>query len=201
MKQTNKMSTQTMVMAAILTALVIMLQYVSIWIRFGTFSVTLSLIPIVIGAIVCGKWIGMWLGFVFGMIVMLSGDATLFWNFNAIGTVVTVLAKGMLCGLAAGVTYEAVSKLLEQKTKMGKTIATFCASIICPIVNTGIFVLGCYAFFYKNIAEMAASNGMTGNVFGFILVGFVTFNFIFELLLNIVASPTTIKVLKATNKI
>ncbi len=201
MKKTNKMSTQTLVLGAILTALVILLQYVSMWIRFGTFSVTLSLIPIVIGAIVCGRGIGAWLGFVFGVIVLASGDAALFLGFNVPGTVVTVLAKGILCGFFASVTYKMVNKLLEQKSQIHKTIATFCAAIICPIVNTGVFILGCYAFFLEDISSMALDAGMGGNVFGFIITAFVTINFVFELLLNIVATPATIKILKATKKI
>jgi hypothetical protein len=102
--------------------------------------------------------------------------------------------------LVPGVTYESVSKLMKNR-KEGNVISTICASLICPIINTGIFVLGCLLFFYTDIAQVAADKGMQGNVFGFIIVFYVTFNFIFELILNIVASPTVIKILKVTKKI
>ena len=91
MKNTRKMSTETMVFGAILTALVIVLQYVSMAIRFGTFSITLSLTPIVIGALTCGVGMGAWLGFVFGVTVLFTGDAASFWAVAPFATFVTVL--------------------------------------------------------------------------------------------------------------
>ena len=92
MKVTNKrgMSTETMVFAAVLTAIVIVLQLVGSFIRFGPFSVSLVLIPIVIGAATCGKWIGAWLGLVFGVAVLISGDAAAFLQISIPGTLITV---------------------------------------------------------------------------------------------------------------
>jgi len=197
MEKTKKMSTKTLVLGAILTALVILLQYVSMWIRFGTFSITLSLVPIVIGSIVCGCGMGAWLGLVFGITVLASGDANFFFAFNVVGTVVTVLAKGILCGLIAGVTYKMSLKLFAKNN----LVRIFVSSIICPIVNTGIFILGCYIFFLPDISKLATDAGMSGNIFGFILTAFVTFNFVLELVLNILVTPATAKILKATNKI
>ena len=55
MENTRKMSTKTMVTVALLTALVVVLQFVSMAIRTGTFSITLSLVPIDIGAVICSK--------------------------------------------------------------------------------------------------------------------------------------------------
>ena len=60
----KKMSTRTMVVSALLTALVIILQFMGAAIKLGPFSVSLVLIPIAIGAITCGKMVGTWLGFV-----------------------------------------------------------------------------------------------------------------------------------------
>ncbi len=192
MKKT-KMSARTMVLGAILTALVILLQYVSMWIRFGTFSITLSLVPIVIGSIVCGCGMGVWLGLMFGVTVLISGDANLFLSFNVIGTVITVLFKGMLCGFLAGVTYKVVKIIMPEQ----KYLRIIVSSIMCPIVNTGVFILGCYVFFLPDISKMAMNAGMSGNIFGFIITAFVTFNFILELVLNIIFAPATAKILKA----
>ena len=195
MKKT-KMSAKTIVLGAILTALVILLQYVSIWIRFGTFSITLSLVPIVIGAIVCGCGMCVWLGLMFGITVLISGDANFFLSFNVIGTIITVLFKGMLCGFFAGVTYKALKKIMPEK----KYLRIMVSSIICPIVNTGVFILGCYIFFLPDITKLASDAGMSGNIFGFIITAFVTFNFILELVLNIIFAPATAKILKAVDK-
>lgn len=102
-----------MVFAAILTALVVILQFIGQTIRLGPFMISLVLMPIVIGAAVCGPKIGGWLGFVFGIFVLISGDAAAFLAVNVPGTVITVLLKGILCGLAAGIVYKA----LEEKNK------------------------------------------------------------------------------------
>lgn len=183
MQTTKKlgMSTKTMVLAAILTALVVVLQFVGQTIRFGPFMISLVLVPIVIGAAICGPMIGGWLGFVFGVFVLICGDAAPFLVVNAFGTVVTVLLKGALCGLAAGYVY----KLLEGKNK---TIAVIAASIVCPVVNTGIFFLGCLVFFLKSIAQSA-----DGNVILYILEFYIGGNFLVELGMNLVLGPAIVR--------
>ena len=106
MQTTNKkhMSTGTLVLAAILTALVIVLQFMGQFIRLGPFAISLVLIPIVIGAATCGPKISTWLGFIFGVVVLIT-DAGAFLAVSVAGTVITVLVKGAACGLAAGVVY------------------------------------------------------------------------------------------------
>ena len=52
-----------MVLAAILTAIVIVLQFLGAFIKLGPFSVSAVLVPIVIGAATCGVGIGAWLFF------------------------------------------------------------------------------------------------------------------------------------------
>lgn len=97
--KTQKMSTQSLVLCAIMTALVIILQFMGAFIKLGTFSISLVLVPIVIGAAICGVGAGAWLGFVFGIVVLLSGDAAAFLAVSVPGTIITVLAKGTACGL------------------------------------------------------------------------------------------------------
>ena len=75
----------------IFTAVVIVLQLLGAFIRFGPFSISLTLIPIVVGAALYGPWAGAWLGFVFSMVVLISGDAGAFLVVNAIGTILTVI--------------------------------------------------------------------------------------------------------------
>lgn len=183
------MSTETMVTGAVLTALVIVLQLMGAFIRFGPFSVSLVLIPIVIGAALCGTWVSAWLGFVFGIAVFLSGDAALFLAINVPGTIITVLAKGIACGLAAGFVYN----LLCNKNRY---LATFAAAIVCPIVNTGVFLLGCLIFFFDTMVAGAAG----GNILLYMITAFVGFNFLFELGTNIVLSPIVVRLLNIKNK-
>lgn len=192
MKNTKSMSTQTMVTGAVLTALVIILQLLGSFIKFGPFAISLVLIPIVIGTATCGKWIGAWLGFVFGLAVLLSGDATTFMVVNAPGTIITVLAKGTLCGLVSGLAYEGAMKILKNNTYL----STLIAAVICPIVNTGVFLLGCIIFFMPTI--IAWSGG--SNVGTYMIVGLVGINFLVELAVNIVFSPIVVRILEAVKK-
>lgn len=185
----QKMSTKTLTFGAILTALVIVLQLMGSFIKLGQFSVSLVLIPIVIGSAIGGPYMGAWLGTVFGATVLASGDASVFLAVNAIGTVITVMLKGALCGLAAGFIF----KLFEKKNEI---VAVIAAAITCPIVNTGIFLIGCRLFFFDTIASWASD----GNAIKYMFLVLVGGNFLFELAFNIILSPTIIKLLDYTKK-
>ncbi len=188
MTNTRKKQTQTLVLGAVFTALVFVLQYLGSFIRFGMFSVTLVLLPIIVGAATCGYKIGAWLGFVFGIAVFITGDANAFLAIDYFGTIVTVLLKGTLCGLAAGLTY----KLLE---KYNKYLAVMAAAVVCPIVNTGIFLIGCKLFFFETIQEWGAAAGFN-NAAAYMFLGLAGANFLFELGTNLILSPAVVRVLK-----
>ena len=183
----RKAQTRALVLGAVMTALVIVLQFLGAFIRFGPFSISLVLIPIVIGAATCGVGVGAWLGFVFGLVVLLSGDAAAFMSISPIGTVVTVLLKGTLCGLAAGLTYKAVEKF-------NRHLAPIAAAVVCPLVNTGVFLLGCAVFFLDAVTQWGISAGHD-SVISYMFLGLVGGNFLFELGTNIILSPIIVRVL------
>ncbi len=187
----KKMSTKTMVLGALLTALVLVLQFMGAAIRFGTFSISLVLIPIVIGAVTCGKSIGSWLGLVFGIAVLVSGDAAPFMAVNVPGTIITVLAKGTLCGFVAGLTYQALRKLIHSEY-----LSAVISALICPVINTGVFLLGCKLFFMETITVWAGGTNV-GKYMIFVLVGG---NFLFEMAVNIIFAPVIVHLLKILNK-
>lgn len=182
---------QRMTLLALLTAIVVVLQLLGSFVRFGQFSISLVLVPIVLGAAMLGVGAGAWLGLVFGVTVLMSGDAAAFFAISAVGTVVTVLAKGILAGFTAGGVY----KLLEKKSVLAATIA---AAVVCPVVNTGIFFLGCLLFFLDAIAEMAAGAGQSA--FAFIIFVFIGGNFLFELLFNVVLAPVILRLVAIGKK-
>lgn len=188
----RKLNTQKIVFAAILTALVIVLQYVSMALRFGMFSITLVLVPVVIGAATCGILTGGWLGFVFGVIVLISGDASPFLAVDFLGTIITVLAKGTICGIAAGIVYE----LLKSKNQY---LAVMAAAITCPIVNTGVFLLGCLLFFFETIKAWGVDAGFS-NVTSYMFIGLAGINFVIEFVTNIILAPVILRVLKFAKK-
>ncbi len=189
-KKTNK-SIETLVLGGILTAIVVVLQYLGSFIKFGPFAISLILIPIVVGAATCSTKISTWLGLIFGVVVLMT-DAAAFLAISVPGTVITVLVKGIACGLMAGLAY----KLFEKKNIY---VATAVAAVVAPIVNTGIFLLGCFVFFFDTIKEWAVANGFESTA-KFIILGLVGFNFLFEIATNIILSPVIVRILKIKKK-
>jgi len=188
---------------ALLTAVVVVLQLLGAFIRFGPFSITLVLIPIVVGAALYGVFAGAWLGFVFGLVVLLSGDAGAFLAVNPLGTILVVLLKGLLAGLVSGLVYKALSRTDAQivltvhgEEKWGVDLSVIVAAIVCPVVNTGIFLLGCLVFFMPTINEWAAAAGFQ-SVGKFMILVLVGGNFLFEILFNIILSPVIVRLINA----
>lgn len=193
MNKSRNASLRRLTLGAMLTALVVVLQLVGSFIRFGPFSVSLVLIPIVIGAATCGPYIGAWLGLVFGVVVLISGDATFFMQFNAPATVLVVLVKGVAGGLLAGLVY----RLLE---RFNRWLAVVAAAIVCPLVNTGVFLVGCFLFFEEAVTALAEGAGFAGSTTAFMFVGLAGFNFLFELGFNLVLSPVVVRLLTIRHK-
>ena len=193
MSNTNSQLTKKLVITAMLTALVVILQFVSMNLRFSMFSITLTLVPIVLGAALCGVSSGAWLGFIFGVVVLLTGDANAFLAVNVPGTIITVLVKGTFCGLLAGLVYKAFARF-------NKYIAVAAAALASPIANTGIFLIGCLVFFMPTITEWAASLGFGDDVGKYMIVGLVGINFLIELAINVVLTPVIVRLLNIRNK-
>ena len=57
----GKINTNTIIGLGLLTAIVVVMQFISMGLRFGTFSITLTLIPIVVGSALYGWGSGAWL--------------------------------------------------------------------------------------------------------------------------------------------
>lgn len=191
----KRMSTETLALGAVMTALVILLQCLATYTTFfGPFSTAIGLLPIIIGAAMCGAGVGAWLGFVFGAVVLATGGGALFFMFSVVGTVVTVMVKGIACGFVSGLVY----KLLA---KFNGVVAVIASAIICPIVNTGVFLLGSVVFFLKHADAIAAQVGLTDisgmDVFYALAFG----NFLFELGICVVLGPVIVKIIDvAKNK-
>ena len=194
MKSTrNRNRTEKLVLAAMMTALVIVFQLLATYTAFfGPFNTAVGLIPIAIGACLCGPVIGAWLGFVFGIVVLVTGGATLFFAFSIPGTIITVLLKGAACGFAAGIVYKLLSK------KIGFFAAIF-ASLVCPLVNTGVFLLGSAVFFMPYAEAIGELVGIEGAGFG-VFIALAFGNFILEVVMNTVLSPIFVRILKIRKK-
>ncbi len=187
----KRISTRGLVVLALFTAIVVVLQLLGSFIRFGPFSISLTLVPIVVGAALYGVGAGAWLGFAFSFVVLLM-DSAAFMVINPLGTILTVLVKGTAAGVCAALVYRALAKKNEW-------LGVICAAAICPVVNTGLFLLGCLIFFMPTISEWAAGAGFpsAGN---FLIFGMVGINFLAELVINMVLSPVILRLIRVGKK-
>lgn len=183
----KKFNTKALVGLGLLTAIVVVLQAMAISIRFGVFAITLTLVPIIVGAALYGWKAGAWLGFVFGVVVLMT-DAGAFLAVNVPGTIVTCILKGTLAGLCAGVVYRLISK-------KNRIAAVATAGVVSPVVNTGVFLLGCVLFFMDTIKEWAAGAGFE-NAGAYMVTAFVGLNFVIELAVNLVLSSAIVAIIE-----
>ena len=189
-----------MVQLALLSALIIVLQQIVIPLP-GGLTLSLVLIPIVVGAVLHGPSAGTFLGGVFGVVVsflVIIGRAgelsTMMWIANPVVTVATCLLKGIAAGLVAGL----IAKAFSQKRYLGIMLAAAAA----PIVNTGIFLLALFTCFYNVMQEFADKIGMAGtSMIYFALVILVGINFLIEFAANLVFSPAIVRIVDAVKKV
>lgn len=188
------LKTEKLVFSAVMTAIVVVLQVMAILTRavLPVFSINLVLIPIVIGAAVGGVGVGAWLGFASGLAVLISGDAAAFLAVNIPGTLIVVLLKGLASGVAAAFVF----KLFEKKNRY---FAVILAAIACPVANTGVFVIGSFVFFLDTIKVWGAGLGYE-NAFLYVILGMVGINFLIELAVNVILSPTVMKLISIRKK-
>lgn len=186
------MPTQRLVLLALLTALVAILSYFGGFIKIGGLaSISLTLIPVVVGAVLCGPIASAWLGGVSAVVFFMTADAVFWFGLSIPGTIITVMIKGIAAGYLAGVVYQ----LLE---KRGRYLAICVSAVVAPVVNTGIFLIGCLIFFIDTVSAGAAAEGM--NLFGYLIVFFVGLNFVFELLVNVILSPAISRIIEIAEK-
>lgn len=178
----NRVNIKKLVYLSILTACVVVLQCISSFIP-GFLSVNLSLVPIVIGAAVCGRFAGGWLGLVCGVIILFDPTTSAFLSFNALATILLVLIKGVVSGFLGGIVYS----LFE---KWNKYVAVLLSAIVVPVINTGIFFVGCLLFFFDLFAPVAG-----GSVVNYLITVVIGVNFLFELGVNVVLAPTILRLI------
>ncbi|MCL2351944.1 MAG: ECF transporter S component, partial [Firmicutes bacterium] len=184
--------TKRMVGMAIFTAIIVILQIVGSFVKIGPFSVSLVLVPIVVGAALYGPSAGAVFGLAFGVVVLISSitgvdpGAYMLWAANPPLTAALCLLKGALAGYAAGLVYSAIAK-------KHLYVGVVCAAVICPVVNTGIFMIAMFAFFRGILVSWAGGSPIVYYAF----VGMVGVNFLFELGANIVLSPAIIRIIRA----
>ena len=161
----------------------------------GGFTISLVLIPIVLGGAAFGPGAGALLGATFGTVVFINcvtgadpGGQMVF-QANAFLCFLVVMGKGTLAGFVSGLVYKA----LQRKNPY---FAMLCAAIACPIVNTGTFIACMLLFFADVLVAWAAG----GDLIAYILSGLVLLNFVPELIINVVFSPAGQRILNTVKR-
>ena len=197
---TNKQNIKRTAELAILTAIVIAFQFLGAFIHIGPTSISLVLIPIVIGAVLTGPKGGAFLGFIFGAMTYIAGVSgtdyftTVLFQAQPIATAVICLGKGICAGLCAGLIYRALAK----KNAFAASVA---AAAVAPIVNTGLFILGGLLLVNDTLSANLANFGAGGQtVVYFLIIGCAGLNFIAEFLVNLVVSPAINTIVRAVEK-
>ena len=183
------------VQLALLIALVVVLQIVSAMIPpiGGMVSITLTLIPVVVGGILLGKKSGAILGFAFGAIVLinciiaLDPGGSILWNANPAFTAIICFAKGIAAGFFPAWFYEIIVGATGEKRRF---LATVVAALSAPIINTGLFVCGMLLLFKDILYAWAGGT----NMMVYILVGLAGINFTVEFLINTILSPAIVRI-------
>ncbi len=196
MKKTkSRFNINKLTLLALMTALVVVFQCIALFVPIGFNVGAFALVPIVIGSAMLGPLAGAWLGFVFGFIVAVSGAAGPYYSLvqphwlGITATIAVVLLKGTIAGFVSGLVY----KLFEKKNSLAAIIA---ASITCPVINTAIFALACFTFFFPGISASAPGKNILVIVFG----SHISWNFFVELGICLVFSTVSERIIRIGQK-
>ena len=197
--KTNKQAVRQLVGTAILAAVIVILQLVASGIKIGPFTITLSLIPIILGAILFGPVSGAALGAIFGGMVCVAvvtgadiGGNAMF-LLNPVLTLFLCILKSTVAGLVAGFVWKLFQKMKKP------TVGVVVSSILCPVCNTGILCIGILAFYHDLVTGWALGEGFA-NAFAYVILGMVGLNFLVELAINIVLTPVILRIISIVKK-
>ena len=181
----NQNFVRNLVGTAILAALVLALQLLLGSLKLGPFNITLTLVPIILGAVLYGPLSA---AFLVCISVISGNDAGGFMLFSQ--KPVITLALCMIKSTAAGYLSGLVARSLAKKNT---TLSLFLAAGIAPVVNTGIFILGLLLFFQDTLVLWA--NGQD-KIVDFLLFSILGINFTTEFLVNLVLVPILARILR-----
>lgn len=192
--------TLRMVQLALFMALIVAFQLLSCLLsQYLPVSISLVLIPIVIGGICFGKRAGAFLGAFFGVVCLIIGAVGLdkgtqaLLIINPFTTSVIAILKGAAAGFVSTLLYELFFKLFKGNVYPSALIA----AIFCPVVNTGIFTFAAMIFFKDTLVLWAGGKETLWGIFAAVLL----INFVVEFFLNVVLCPIITVILSGNKKL
>ncbi len=176
----EKFTTKTLVRSAIFSVMIIVLAYLPI--NVGALSITLTIIPIAVGAIIYGPTVGFILGAVFGTVSFIQCFGyspfglqllSMNWFYTFLVCVPTRILAGWLPAL--------ISRAFR-KINFNRHLSDAICSILVPLFNTIFFMSTLIICYYQTdfIQGIVKALGAT-NTFMFVIL-FVGINGLVELL-------------------
>ena len=133
--------------------------------------------------LIYGPIAGFILGAVSGFLVFVAPSTmALFWDYGVLTTLLVCILKMAIAGFISGVLY----KIFYKKNN---SVAAIIASVCVPIINTGLFAVAAYLFYYDLLNSFAGGQ----NVMVFLFLSFIGINFIIELFVNSILSTVVIR--------
>ena len=185
-------SVRRMTGMSLMAAIIAVLTVLGNFVRVGPFPITLALAPIIIGAAMYGAGAGAILGGVFGLVTLISGLAG--WDGGTVmylmgiaplACILVCVGKGVAAGWCAGLVYSAIEK-------KNRHVGVVAAGIVCPVVNTGVFIIGMLLFFTSALESWASGQGLMY----YVIFGLTGVNFLVELAVNLVLSSGITAIIK-----
>lgn len=175
-------------LTAVLAAIILLMAFTPLgYLRLGPMSITLLVIPVVIGGMTLGPVRGGFLGAVFGATSLAQcfmGDMTgaAMFAANAAGTVVACFVPRILIGVVAGLLFPFLMKAT------GKSAIAFIGTAVAGTLTNTIFFVTLVVAFFKNSI-------LGGGSFWAIFITFFSVNVAVELAVGVVASAALSAVL------
>ena len=192
-------SAKNVALLGILIALVIVLQLFASAIPMFGVTLNFSLIPIALASILLGALGGAIVGFTCGLVVFITmailgqepSTAYLF-QTNPVILTIMCIGKTTLAGVASGLLFNALKKINFHT-------AVIASSLIIPIVNTGIYMLGIVLMKESAAQFMALATSSAGAVFA-VVFGLIWLNFVLEMVITAIFTPMLYRVVKIFKK-
>lgn len=198
-KKAPDYSVSRMAARGILGALIVVLALLGNVVRFGPFPITLALVPIIIGAALFGADMGAQLGAFFGLVTLVigltgfdGGTVIYLMGISPVACVAVCVLKGLAAGWVSGLVYSGLARKNEH-------LAVIAAGIVCPVVNTGVFIVGMLLFFTSALETWASGQGLLY----YVIFGLTGLNFLVETAVNLVLASgitTIVKYAKGRDK-
>ncbi len=177
----RKQKTVRLAVAGMLIALELILAFTPLgYLKIGLLSITFMTIPVIVGALTNGLWMGAVLGLTFGLtsfVQCFGMDAfgTTLMSLNPAGTFITCVGARTLMGVCCALIWTGLGK-----TKLPQGLRVGISAFSAPFLNTAFFMPCLLLFFWRTdyIQSVAGSIGAK-SVLAF-LVGMVGVNGIVE---------------------